>query len=155
MLLHAKGKGFQGRNPIRRRKRRNSAVSGWKFATGRYQLRGKALSADAMIAKPAMDTLKPKHLAGLRSWIFDAAIKGKPYFIADMISDVYRVYGKSISKTTMRRVLRHKLCLRYSRIRSHGTKVETERILKLVKSYLDHLEKPKPAIESGQGFGSV
>ena len=101
-------------------------------------------------AAPQLNSLDETQLLQVRCWIYQAAIDGKPYFLSSIVKDVEEKFKIKISKTTMGRILRVKLALRFCKIRSHGTKVENERILFLLKNYLSKLDALKPQIASGK-----
>lgn len=97
-----------------------------------------------------LNSLDDEKLLEVRSWIYSAAIAGRPYFLNSIIKEVDDKWSIKISKSTMGRILRMKLALRFSKIRSHGTKIQNDRILVLLKTYLQKLEELMPLVKAGQ-----
>lgn len=100
--------------------------------------------------KPKMNLLNDEQLSQLRNEIFKAVLDGRPYFLGDMIAFVEKSFKHVVSNTTMRRIVRQRLGISFSRSRSFETMVDSVRILNIVKYYLDRLEQLQPMVEEGQ-----
>lgn len=82
-------------------------------------------------AAPRLNALTDEQLLQVREWIYQAALDGRPYFVTEIVKDVHEKFNVKVSYTTMRRIMKLKLSLRFAKIRSHGTKIENERVLGL------------------------
>lgn len=90
---------------------------------------------------PVVTMLNQKQLLVLRRWVLNCAKRGYPVSVAKIRAKVEEKFAALIKDTSMRRILKETLGLQFKTIRSHGTLVETDRILNLVKSYLQELNK--------------
>lgn len=99
---------------------------------------------------PKLNALNFSQLGKIRTWILKANKKGVPLNVGRIRQKVANHFNITIADTTMRRILTKKLGLKYKRIGSHGTMIETESILKKVKAYLEELRKAQAQIESGE-----
>lgn len=101
-------------------------------------------------AAPVTNSLNLEQLGKIRKWVFTAGKKGVPITVERIRQKVALKFRITIPDTSMRRILTKKLGLKYKRISSHTTMVESASVMSLVKSYLAQLRELRPQMESGE-----